>query len=75
MQKAVVLTVQLVSLTCILPDGRSIPAGQDFKYEHVGVSLVCTCPHKPSGGKLQVQCRRDNEGKNIYANYSSGGSC
>ena len=43
---------------CALPDGRTIPAGQDFHYEQNGVPLKCTCPMKQSGvGKIQVKCR------------------
>ena len=56
-----------VRRTCILPDGKSVPAGEEFNYEHEGIRLVCACPPKPNGVKIQVQCRRDNGGTIIYA--------
>ena len=48
---------------CGLPDGRTIPGGQEFNYEQQGVNYLCTCPHKPNGNKTQIRCRQDITGK------------
>ena len=51
---------------CALPDGRSIPPGQEFNYVQNGMSLVCTCPNDLSPGKVEVQCRQDSGGKLLF---------
>ena len=43
---------------CPLPDGRNIPAGQEFDYIQNGVAVRCTCPtHSVVGKDIDVPCK------------------
>ena len=51
--------------TCDVPDGRSIPAGQEFPLMKDGMSLICTCPIGVDRevDTVNVECRSDTGGK------------